>query len=128
MKEELMKKLRVFSLGQLQDLVTLSDILEREGASLEDVKDFLEETQKTFRQGKEKIRRNFEERKKWWERVGRKCPKCGETLDLVPIKTPKGKRNREGYKSLWSCSREDCLFEEYSKVEFKRIIEKLTGR
>uniref|UniRef100_A0A6H1ZCX2 Uncharacterized protein n=1 Tax=viral metagenome TaxID=1070528 RepID=A0A6H1ZCX2_9ZZZZ len=128
MREELLKKLRVFGLGQLQDLVTLSDILEREGASLGDVKEFLEENLRAVRKNQEEMKKAFEERRKWWKRVGRKCPECGETLDLVPIRAPKGKKNKEGYKSLWSCPGENCLYEKYSKREFKEIIEKLRRR
>lgn len=45
-----------------------------------------------------------------------KCPDCGENLFLRLIYIPKGKSNRQGYKTCWECVEgpEDCVYEEYS--------------
>lgn len=42
------------------------------------------------------------------------CPDCKAELLLAPIKTPKGKANRYGYRTLWVCENDDCLYEKYS--------------
>lgn len=127
MKDELLKKLRVFGLGQLQDLVTLSDILQREGASLGDVKEFLKEKSRVTRESQEAMRKVFDERRKLWNSNTRSCPECKKPLGLRVINTPKGKSNREGYTCHWFCQEEDCLFEQYTHEDFKETYSKIMG-
>lgn len=41
-----------------------------------------------------------------------RCPDCDLDMGLRLIDTPKGKANKNGWKSCWIC--EKCLYEEYS--------------
>lgn len=41
-----------------------------------------------------------------------KCPKCDMWLSLIIITLPKGKANKNGYRTLWQCP--VCAYENYS--------------
>lgn len=42
-----------------------------------------------------------------------RCPECDANLMLAIINIPKGRKNRNGYKTLWQCP--VCDYEKYSK-------------
>ena len=126
--EEIRQKLSVFSFPRLQELVTLSNLLEKENISLKEIKEFIN----SFLELQEINRLRFdserEKQKKFWKKITKKCPECGKPLDLAPVGCSKGKANKFGYKSYWSCSGEDCLYDKYTTREFKEIIEELRRR
>lgn len=58
------------------------------------------------------------------EGIRRKCPACGvKRMFLYPVRTPKGKANIYGWKSLWHC--EECGHERYTLYSIKDEVMKL---
>jgi DNA-binding transcriptional MerR regulator len=120
--EDLDRRLAAFKRATLEDFFTLSSFLRSEGISLEELKGYLEWKTRQIAENKAKFRRLESEKMKeakkqfakWQERVKR-CPKCDSPLTLSRVSTPKGKANKEGWRSLWGCTNEKCQFEEYSK-------------
>ncbi len=47
------------------------------------------------------------------------CPDCGGTMGLRLIRAPKGRQNKKGWNSCWTCDDDKCLHEEYSLNELK---------
>lgn len=43
------------------------------------------------------------------------CPNCGEDLFLTQITEPEGPKNKLGWKTLWFCEEDNCIFENYSR-------------
>jgi len=125
--EEIGRKLSVFSFGRLQELVTLFGVLEREGISFEDVKEFVASSLELYEVKQARFERMARERKNLWDKRTRKCPSCKKPLALRPITTPRGRGNVEGYTCLWYCLEEDCTFEEYSKEDFQKTYMKVMG-
>ena len=121
-KELVEQKLAAFSVKTLWAVQTVHLVLENEGITFGELEEFLEELRaraKTISMERvEEMRKREEEAgrqmEKWQEKV-RKCPLCNAPLLLSKISALKGKANREGWRSFWSCPNEECLFEEYSK-------------
>jgi hypothetical protein len=132
LKQEEFEKIRgtlaVFSLSRLQELVTLSTILEREGLTLETVRDFLETTRENQRLQQAAFKARADAAKKQWNKNTRGCPTCMMPLVARAITTPKGKANIKGYTCHWYCQEESCGFEEYTHENFKEIYQKIMGR
>jgi len=119
--EEIERLLSVFRRGTLEDFFTLSTFLEREDISKRQLKDYLKYKGEQDRNIKRKLvveneekLKEVKEKQAHWEKNSRKCPECGSALSLSRVSTPKGVANKKGWRSLWSCSKEDCIFEEYS--------------
>jgi len=104
-----------FPFGFLQDVVTLLGTLEEKGISLDELKLFVREKQLAVQEELQRARL----RREAFFRNSPKCPKCGGVLVLSPIRIPKGPANKNGYKSVWTCLGESCLFEEFSKLPLK---------
>lgn len=51
------------------------------------------------------------------------CPECGKVIALHAINTEQGPRNVHGYRSVWFCLNEECLYEKYNKAN---VIEEAT--
>ena len=126
--EEIATKLSVFGFGKLQSLITLNNMLEREGISLEAVKAYIKWTQDTRDAYEEKMKKVVEKNTEMWNKNTRKCPLCKKPLLLRAVRIPRGKGNVKGYTCHWFCSSEECLFEEYSKEDFKELYKKIMSR
>jgi len=124
--EELDRLLAVFRRGTLEDFFTIHTVLEREGVSVEQLKGYLnwkaEEVNKSafaIKSANDKViaeaKEKAKERAAEWDRLVRKCPLCNSPLRLSRISEPEGPANKEGWRSLWFCGNDGCLFEEYSK-------------
>ena len=130
--EELERLFSVFKRGTLEDFFTLSGYLREKGSSPEELGRYLSWKRGQIQEAaKVSERRQTLEREKaekffaeWQEKV-KKCPLCGAPLILSKITTLKGKSNKKGWRSLWSCPNEDCLFEEYSKEYADKIYTEL---
>jgi len=123
--KELDNRLSVFGFGLLQDLVALLDILEREKISLEDVRSYVKERIANTQARIDLQKRAYEKKVAWWNKVAKRCPKCDTPMSLIAITTPKGKANKKGYKSLWSCPKTDCTYEKYMKTDRNVILKRL---
>jgi len=125
--KEIREKLAVFSFPRLQELLTLSSLLEKESIPLEEVREFISsylELQETRRVVFEKINK---EKERKWNKNTRRCPLCKMPLSFRPITVPKGKGNVNGYTCLWYCQEENCNFEEYTYEDFKEVYTKIMG-
>jgi len=45
-----------------------------------------------------------------------KCPDCGQTLSLLAVNIPQGRKNLHGYKSRFQCQK--CFYEEFSMEDY----------
>ena len=120
--EELEKLLAVFRKETLENFFTLSTYLRTTKVSVEELGNYLawkrrkiKETRKLSEEENIKRRKKTEEVFAKWQEKTKKCPKCNSSLLLSRVNAPKGRGNKEGWRSLWSCPNEKCLFEEYSK-------------
>lgn len=125
--EKIQLKLAVFSFDRLQELVTLFDVLEREGLDLKKVKDFIASSIKAREDFQDKLNKVAKERNELWNKNTRRCPTCMMPLVARGITIPKGKKNLKGYTCHWFCQQEDCLFEEYTHEDFKETYSKIMG-
>ena len=115
----------MFGFAKLQDLVTLFSILEREGISIDNVKEFVRQTILMEQRYKTKMEKRSREIDKIWRKNTRRCPICKEPLYLSPIRIPKGKANVNGYTCRWYCSGEKCTFEEFSHANYMKNYRKI---
>lgn len=131
---KLEKLLAVFHQGMLQNFFTFIDLLERSKVTLEDVKWYMEQLAK--REKAKQLQRTSEaqvntkiskEQEKWKEKVKR-CPLCGSSLGLDKIAAAKGNANVYGYRGVWRCPGEECLFEEFTTEYPEVIYDRLMGR
>lgn len=120
--EDLSRLLAAFRRETLENFFTLSSFLKSENISPRQLKSYLEwKTEQInvvkVKKQKENDKRIKEAKEQFikWQRKVKKCPLCDTPLMLNKISILKGNANREGWRSLWSCPNEDCLFEEYSK-------------
>ena len=51
------------------------------------------------------------------------CPVCGEPINVISIRLPKGKQNKMGWVSLVQCTK--CIYESYSKMDAQKKFEQL---
>ena len=132
--QRLEKLLAVFHQGMLQNFFTLLGVLERNDVALEDVKWYMgqvvEREKAKQAQQIRKLRNamKMDKEKKKWERRAKKCPLCGKPLGLDKITAAKGNANVYGYRGVWRCPGEECLFEEFTLEYPEAIYDKLMGR
>jgi hypothetical protein len=107
-----------FGMGILQDTLTVLHIAERSGIALTELKSFVEEQKGIAIQEAVMTSKVF-------KKLIRKCPVCNSELELVHIHEPLGKGNINGYKSLWSCSSDYCIHEEFNQASVGEIFNKL---
>ena len=127
MKRELDRKLQVFGFDGLQNLITLFNILEREGISIEEVKEFVASSERAIEVDRDRMKKKTLAMRKLWEENTRRCPTCMKPLRVRGITIPKGKGNLKGYTCHWFCQEESCPFEEYTHEDFKKVYEKIMG-
>jgi len=123
--EEINRKLTVFSFGRLQELVTLFEVLDREGISLEKLKSFIKSSLERQKFQEAEYRAAFEYGERQWIKNAPKCPICKSSLRLYKIREPEGKGNLHGFTCLWYCPDEECGHEEYTKEDFEEIYKKI---
>ena len=124
---EIGRKLTVFNFAKLQDLVTLSILLEREEISLEQLKEYLATVREFNAKAVKEREKIFKEREERWLAGTRRCPTCMKPLALRAINILKGKGNREGYTCHWFCQDDNCNFEEYTHENFQEVYKKIMG-
>ena len=123
--QEIGVKLSVFGFGKLQELVTLSKFLEKEGITLEDVKSYVKYVKKSYELAEKKHIKVAEMQMKKWNKEAPRCPICKNPLGLKKVREKKGKSNVKGYTCLWFCKEEDCVYEKYSYENFREVYQKI---
>jgi len=116
-KEKIEKKLAAFSFGQIQDFMTLHNVMHKNNISMADLEGYINGE-------KARLSKELEAFSPPMEKMP-KCPKCGNKLAIRPINLPKGPRNRQGWKSLWHCPAGDCVYERYCHMTVAEEIKKL---
>ena len=128
------KLLAVFHQGMLQNFFTFLEVLEKNAVSLEDVTWYIEQVKENIRlrllekarldERNEKVLKLQEE----WKTKAKCCPLCKQPLSLEKVTAPKGNANVHGYRGVWRCLEDDCLFEEFTTEYPEAIYDKLMGR
>jgi len=98
---EIFKRLEAFGFGKLQSLEALLSEAERQGITVQSLRNCIIERKEAIRAAVGDV-----------TVIRRVCPECGDTLRYRPIRQPKGRRNLYGYTWHWVCA--VCSFEEYS--------------
>ena len=111
MRLKIKTNLTVFGNGLLQDALTLSIVMNANGITFQDIKDYLD-LQRQEILIREKIFR-------------KECPECGGTMQLAPVNTTKGDQTGEGSKSVWTC--ESCLHQVYNRYSIQERFNKKKG-
>ncbi|SPD72560.1 hypothetical protein PITCH_A140040 [uncultured Desulfobacterium sp.] len=104
--------LAAFSLGQMQDFITMHRIMVENNISIERLEDLISKKKAAL---KDEARNQAEMPR---------CPECGDKLAIQPIRLPRGPRNIHGWKSLWHCTGENCLYEAYSHLTVNQEIQR----
>lgn len=132
--QEMEKILAVFHQGMLQNFFTFLDVLEKNSISLEDVECYVGQLKENNRlRLLEEARKNkrsegvLKEQEKWRMKA-KDCPLCGTPLSLEKVTAPKGNANVYGYRGVWRCPGDECLFEEFTKEYPEAIYDQLMGR
>lgn len=105
---------------------TIQDLELRNQAILDQQRTFEIEGKKLLKEQQQQVNKEIEE----YKRIAPICPEseCGQYLMLSNIREPKGKGNIHGYKSLFYCSSDTCLYEKYTKQDtdsiYKELLEK----
>ena len=107
------KILAVFSLGQLQDVITIYRVMSEGDISVEMLSAYLDD---------QKIK--LTEETPMPRETMPACPVCGGKLGLQVITTPQGRANINGWKSLWFCLSDGCDYEEFSMDDVKTAMVK----
>ena len=116
-KDTIEKALGAFSLGQIQDFVTMHGIMREHDISVAHLEEYVK-TEQARLAGQ--IKADCKHLEKMPD-----CPACGEKLSIRAIRLPKGPSNRKGWKSLWQCLAEDCVYEAYSTRTVAEELEQL---
>lgn len=87
----------------------------------EHIRQAREKLKEDMRARRQAMTREMAERKEWNEKA-KKCPECGAAMMLYEVPFPKGPRNLYGYKTLWQCRNQRCLFEEYSEWDLETAL------
>lgn len=107
-----------FGLGILQDMLNVMNSLELRGISERDVKDVVTQhvanTRVAILEAVAEEKETLAQGKKVYDAQAPQCPACNAPLYIRAIATPKGIQNKEGYKSVWYCLHDDCVYERYS--------------
>lgn len=102
------KALDAFSFGQMQDFLTMYMVMGENDISVANLQAYVN-GHVVSPAVDVTVSRGFREKMP-------DCPNCGEKLAIQPIRIPKGKRNINGWKSLWRCTSDDCAYEAYSHM------------
>lgn len=122
--EYIRDKLRAFTPARIQEFNSLLMILTKWNISVIEFHAF---TQRL----KIEVLTKLSPEHQHWKRIAPACPDCGNRVDLIGIKTPKGKANIHGYRSQWVCSHPECIYEKYSTrqvVELRKERERLYNK
>ena len=132
--QRLEKLLAVFHQGMLQNFFTFLEVLERNDIVIEDVKWYMarlaeKEKTKQFQQARNSaVTKEMQKTQEEWKKRAKCCPLCGKSLGLDKITAAKGNANVYGYRGVWRCIEEGCLFEEFTREYPEAIYDKLMGR
>lgn len=124
--QDMERVIDVFGLGRVQDFLTFSGYLKRQGISLNTLRHFVAECGPEYAQRRR--RESMSSRREWAQKAPR-CPECGAALLLREIALPTGRGNENGYRSEWFCAAGECLYEEFSPVTVQEQLKQygLTG-
>ena len=128
------KLLAVFHQGMLQNFFTFLEVLEKNDITLRDVKWYLGEVKKieearTLQQANSsKVNKKMVKEQERWKSKAEHCPLCGKSLGLDKVTAAKGNANVYGYRGVWRCPGEECLFEEFTTEYPEAIYDRLMGR
>jgi len=133
--EDIEGALQVFSRKDLQTVVTVKTVMDREGISFKDLEDYLkvltrrikDYNRKQAKAYKKRVE-EFERQKEEWKKRTDRCPVCGEPLMLTRVRAPKGSGNVHGYRSVWYCIGESCTYEKYSKAILEDLYHEVMKR
>jgi hypothetical protein len=127
--EVFFKQMEAFNFGFMQDVRTFINSLKNKGITLDHAISCIE-----LRQGKfDKAREQDKKDRDLWTKKAKRCPNCGQILQLKPVNSPEGPGNVKGYKSIWFCSRgwekddpkEWCGYHTYSNLTLNQIFKKM---
>jgi hypothetical protein len=104
------KILAAFSLGQMQDFMTMHKVMREHDISVESLESYINDKMANIAEI-HRIRQNMPD-----------CPACGGKLGLQAITTPQGRANVNGYRSVWYCQADDCNYEEYSMDDVRAAL------
>lgn len=119
--ERLERVVEVFGLGKVQDVLTFLDYLQKEGVSVQDVRDYMAECAMDHARARMTTRAK---RLREWEQKAPKCPECGMPLRLREITLSPGRGNENAYRSEWYCPGAQCIYEAYSTMPALEQIKK----
>lgn len=93
------QRMQAFGFGFMQDVMSFFYILEKKKIPIEHALGAIKLRQElTDRQWTQDIRNRQQ-----WQKMARRCPRCGATLNFAPINAPEGPGNVKGYKGRWYC-------------------------
>jgi hypothetical protein len=101
-----------FSVGRLQDFLTITRLIKRHGGDVRQIEDYLARKKHKVRQ----VKSHLTHHQIRWKNKAPCCPVCGATLFLRAIALPPGRGNENGYRSEWYCAAKDCVYEKYSTL------------
>ncbi len=105
-----------FSLGQLQDIVTLINHIKRHNVPIGDFIKYVEEVKaEKIKLEKKSVKLNNQ-----WIEIALECPKCSTNMSIYPVNTTPRNQVGEDLKSQWFCNR--CYHAQYSKKSIKEIL------
>lgn len=113
---EIEKTLAAFSLGQIQDYITLSELLVEAAITIEDLTAYVDAKKQGIVKKTGRAGENMPD-----------CPVCGGKLGLLPVKAPQGRANINGWQSLWLCLSDGCNYEKYTSDDVKTAMVKKEG-
>ena len=129
------QKLAAFSRKTLGATLTIFAVMENEGLTAEDIKNYVDElnkrilleNRKASNENKLRIEKMEKEREKWLQKTD-KCPECKSPLMVTRVRVPKGPGNKFGYRSRWYCTGEECIYEKYTKEVVEDLYAEVMSR
>jgi hypothetical protein len=118
MTADMAQILAAFSAGQIQDALTLFDLLARRGLTVEDLRRHRAEAAAAAARdvrARERRLAAFRER-------ARRCPACGNPMGLHAVNTGPRDQVGGGYRSQWICRAPGCLETEFNRQSVAEIL------
>lgn len=103
-----------FTFGQLQDMVTLLEHLEKNAVPIESFIKYVKE---------KKIKKTKTTSCDQGKRNTLKCPECNTAMNLFPVNTSPRDQTGDDSKSVWICPK--CWHDEYSTKSIKEWLEEI---
>jgi hypothetical protein len=118
------EKMAAFNFADHQKILTYHKTLERNGLTLEDVKEYVNFKRVEFAEMEAIMSKHNQD----LEKILPICPECGSKMGLRIVSRPEGPSNIHGWKSCLECTGENCAAEKYSKMRPERIINLLSSK